>query len=115
MHLCSSVLCCLSRSPTWDFLHQMLSTRVDMLPAAFTDELSKLQAAVPPFSSQEARGVLEEAFGCPVDAVFEWLSQEPVASASLGQVGEHDGGVGCSLRCALQAAKVGTLLASTCA
>ncbi len=30
--------------------------------------------------------VLEEGLGCQVDAVFEWLSEEPIAAASLGQV-----------------------------
>ncbi len=38
------------------------------------------------FSTVEARRVLEEGLGRPVDHVFEWLSEEPIAAASLGQV-----------------------------
>jgi hypothetical protein len=30
--------------------------------------------------------VLEEGLGAPADSVFEWLSEEPIAAASLGQV-----------------------------
>ncbi len=30
--------------------------------------------------------MLEEGLGRPVDTVFEWLSEEPLAAASLGQV-----------------------------
>ena len=59
-----------------------------MLPQAYLDEFVRLQDNVPTFSTMEARVVLEEGLdGKPVDAVFEWLSEEPIAAASLGQVG----------------------------
>jgi len=68
---------------------QAFSTRVDMLPQAYLDEFVRLQDNVPTFSTMEARIVLEEGLdGRPVDAVFEWLSEEPIAAASLGQVCE---------------------------
>ena len=66
---------------------QAFSTRVDMLPQAYLDEFARLQDKVPTFSTMEARVVLEECLGGrPVDAIFEWLSEEPIAAASLGQV-----------------------------
>ena len=48
-----------------------------------------LQDNVPTFSTMEARVVLEDGLGRPVDTIFEWLSEEPLAAASLGQVGQH--------------------------
>lgn len=66
---------------------QAASTRVDMLPKVYLDEFCRLQDNVRTFSTVEARFVLEEGLGRPVDTVFEWLSEEPLAAASLGQVG----------------------------
>ena len=48
-----------------------------------------LQDNVPTFSTMEARVVLEDGLGRPVDTIFEWLSEEPLAAASLGQVSQH--------------------------
>lgn len=58
-----------------------------MLPKVYLDEFCRLQDNVRTFSTVEARFVLEEGLGRPVDTVFEWLSEEPLAAASLGQVG----------------------------
>jgi len=64
---------------------QFLSSRVDILPEEYTDELSKLQDQVPPTPFSEiARRVTEE-LG-PMDEVFSSFDEEPIASASLGQV-----------------------------
>ena len=65
---------------------QVLSTRRDLLPADFADELAKLQDRVPPFPASEARVLVEKAFGRPIDAVFARFDVEPVASASIAQV-----------------------------
>ncbi|KAG1666030.1 hypothetical protein FOA52_006904 [Chlamydomonas sp. UWO 241] len=65
---------------------QAASTRVDMLPQVYLDEFARLQDNVQTFSTVEARDVLEEGLGRPVDTIFEWLSAEPLAAASLGQV-----------------------------
>lgn len=74
----------------WPFfklqIAQALSTRVDIMPEAYLIEFARLQDNVPTFSTVQARGLLEEGLGRPVDSVFEWLSAEPLASASLGQV-----------------------------
>jgi len=67
---------------------QAVSIRVDLLPAAYLRELRELQDNVPPFPSDQARGILERelAGSGGVDGVFESLSAEPVAAATLGQV-----------------------------
>jgi ubiquinone biosynthesis protein len=65
---------------------QVLSTRRDLLPADFADELAKLQDRVPPFPAAQARALVEKAFGQPIEAVFASFEEEPVASASIAQV-----------------------------
>jgi len=65
---------------------QVLSTRRDLLPADFADELARLQDRVPPFPAEHARALVEQAFGKPIDAIFTRFDAEPVASASIAQV-----------------------------
>ena len=65
---------------------QVLSTRRDLLPADIAEELAKLQDRVPPFPAAQARRMVEQAFGKPIDAVFTSFEAEPVASASIAQV-----------------------------
>jgi predicted unusual protein kinase regulating ubiquinone biosynthesis (AarF/ABC1/UbiB family) len=64
---------------------QFMSSRVDILPEEYTDELSKLQDQVPPtaFANIEKRVTAELG---PMDEVFSSFDEEPIASASLGQV-----------------------------
>ena len=65
---------------------QFLSTRVDVLPKVFTDELSGLQDEVPPVSFTEIRKVAEIELGCSLDEKFATFDPNPLAAASLGQV-----------------------------
>jgi ubiquinone biosynthesis protein len=65
---------------------QVLSTRRDLLPADIADELARLQDSVPPFPAEQARRLVEQAFGKPIEAVFAQFEAEPVASASIAQV-----------------------------
>jgi predicted unusual protein kinase regulating ubiquinone biosynthesis (AarF/ABC1/UbiB family) len=65
---------------------QFLSTRVDVLPPEFTDELQGLQDEVPPVDFKAIRNVAEEELGCPLDDRYVFFEQEPLAAASLGQV-----------------------------
>ena len=65
---------------------QVLSTRRDLLPEDFADELAKLQDDVPPFPAEQARSLVEKAFGRPIDSIFESFDAEPIASASIAQV-----------------------------
>ena len=65
---------------------QVLSTRRDLLPADLADELAQLQDNVPPFPANQARRLVEQAFGRPIDSIFASFEAEPVASASIAQV-----------------------------
>src|SRR3712207_2488927 len=65
---------------------QFASSRPDLLPAAYTEELSSLQDRVPP----QPAGVIAEAvsreLGRPVEDAFASFEPEPVAAASIAQV-----------------------------
>ncbi|MGD8379063.1 MAG: ubiquinone biosynthesis regulatory protein kinase UbiB, partial [Gammaproteobacteria bacterium] len=65
---------------------QMLSTRRDLLPPEFADELAHLQDRVPPFPGKEARRLIEDAYGGPLEQAFEQFDETPLASASIAQV-----------------------------
>lgn len=65
---------------------QAISTRRDLLPRDVADELAKLQDAVPPFPGEVAVGILEAAYGRPVDDVFREFDRKPLAAASIAQV-----------------------------
>jgi ubiquinone biosynthesis protein len=65
---------------------QAISTRRDLLPPDIADELAKLQDAVPPFPVEQAKAIVEDAYGEPVEAVFERFDEEPLAAASIAQV-----------------------------
>lgn len=75
----------LTLGPTFIKLGQLLSTRPDVLPPAYIDELSKLQDEVPPAEWEDARVVLEEDLG-PVEERFEEFNRDAISGASLGQV-----------------------------
>ncbi|SDF94099.1 ubiquinone biosynthesis protein [Lentzea fradiae] len=64
-------------------LGQVLSTRADLLPEDFVDELSLLQDKVPPARWDEVRAVLDAEVG--PDA-FREVDPEPLAAASIAQV-----------------------------
>jgi ubiquinone biosynthesis protein len=65
---------------------QAVSTRRDLLPPDIADELAELQDRVPPFPADEARAILDEAYGKSVDDVFSRFDAEPFAAASIAQV-----------------------------
>ncbi len=67
-------------------LGQVLSTREDLLPPAYAEELARLQESAPQADPADIRAVVERELGCPVDAIFERFDDEPLASASIGQV-----------------------------
>ncbi|CED58069.1 Probable ubiquinone biosynthesis protein UbiB [Moritella viscosa] len=65
---------------------QMLSTRRDLLPQEFAEQLAMLQDQVPPFDSQLAMQQIESALGQSIDDVFDNFDPVPLASASIAQV-----------------------------
>ena len=72
--------------PTFIKLGQILSTRADLLPAEFIEELATLQDHVPAFSQEEVHAQLHAAFGKNPSEIFKELSLEPLAAASIAQV-----------------------------
>lgn len=72
--------------PTWVKLGQLLSTRHDLLPAAYTEALARLQDDVEPFDGDVAAAIVEEELGARLRHLFEDFDREPLAAASLGQV-----------------------------
>lgn len=72
--------------PTYVKLGQLLSSRVDLLPFAYTEALSRLQDDVEPFGFPEVVEILENELQVRVSRAFLELEEEPVAAASLGQV-----------------------------
>ncbi|KAI4965131.1 hypothetical protein ZWY2020_057416 [Hordeum vulgare] len=66
-------------------LGQALSTRPDILPIAYCQELSKLQDQIPPFPTRNAIRTIEFELGSRMSDLFADISPEPIA-ADHGQV-----------------------------
>ena len=71
--------------PSYVKMGQFLSTRPDIVGPKVALELESLQDRVTPMSRRTAVGIIEAAFGAPIDTVFEDFG-EPVAAASIAQV-----------------------------
>jgi ubiquinone biosynthesis protein len=65
---------------------QLLSTRPDLLPPGFIEELSKLQDEVPPGPWDPIQALVEEELGAPLGEFFMAFDPTPIAAASLAQV-----------------------------
>src|ERR1700677_5031428 len=76
-------LVCEDLGPTFVKLGQLLSTRPDLLPEAYTTELAQLRDHVKPFPFAEAEAILAEEYGRPASEVFTSIESEPLASASI--------------------------------
>ncbi len=74
--------------PTFVKLGQIMSTRSDILPADIVQELKKLQDDVAPFPAEDARKMVEDSLGAPVEEIFASFEAEPLACASVAQVHE---------------------------
>lgn len=67
-------------------LGQILSTRADLLPPAYTKELSKLQNSLKPIPIEVTRGVIKSELGRSSDEAFSSFDSQPIGVASIGQV-----------------------------
>lgn len=65
---------------------QILSTRRDLYPSEYADELARLQDNVPPFPGVQAVKVVEAALGDSIGNLFNEFDTTPLASASIAQV-----------------------------
>ncbi|MEB3829660.1 ABC1 kinase family protein [Phormidium sp. CCY1219] len=72
--------------PAFIKVGQALSTRPDLVPPLYLEELAKLQDQLPPFPNEVAYQFIEEELGDRPDVIYDELTPDPVAAASLGQV-----------------------------
>ena len=72
--------------PAFVKVGQALSTRPDLLPGRYLEELSSLQDALPTFSDKEAFALVEKELGRKMKDTFKTITPQPIAAASLGQV-----------------------------
>jgi ubiquinone biosynthesis protein len=72
--------------PAFIKLGQLLSTRADLLPRSYIEELSRLQDQVPPFSPAKAQELLAAELKANRAQEFADFQMEPLAAASIGQV-----------------------------
>ena len=72
--------------PTFVKLGQLLSTRADLIPAAYLEALARLQDNVEPFSFNEVEAIVAVEIGARISKAFQEFEPTPMAAASLGQV-----------------------------
>jgi ubiquinone biosynthesis protein len=72
--------------PAYIKLGQVLSTRPDLLPRQYIDELEHLQDDVPPMPYEQVERALEEELHARISKLFASFERKPLGSASLGQV-----------------------------
>ena len=84
----------LELGPTFIKAGQLFSTRSDLFPAEYVEELAKLQDRVPAFSFELVERIIVQDFGRSLPELFQSFDPIPLAAASLGQVHKaqlHDG------------------------
>src|SRR5262247_2644105 len=72
--------------PTFVKLGQMLSTREDLLPPAWTTELARLHSDVAPVPFDDLLPQVEQALSRSPFEVFAHVEREPYAAASIAQI-----------------------------
>lgn len=72
--------------PSFIKLGQALSVRPDLVGDDLAEDLSALQDRLPPFPASAARAAIAAEFGRPVESLFAWFDDEPIAAASIAQV-----------------------------
>lgn len=71
--------------PTFIKIGQFLSTRPDLIPPDFIEELKKLQDEVPSFGFDKVKAQIESELDASIEDIFPEFSEKPVAAASIGQ------------------------------
>ena len=72
--------------PTYVKIGQIMSSRVDLLPESYCQELEKLRQNVKPLDPAISRAVIEAETGKKIDEIYREFRDEPIGAASIGQV-----------------------------
>jgi len=72
--------------PTFSKLGQILSTRPDLLPPEYIEELATLQDNVPSLTEEQVVKVMEQELGVPWEDVFETIDPKPLAAGTIAEV-----------------------------
>ncbi|WP_374875599.1 ABC1 kinase family protein [Microseira sp. BLCC-F43] len=76
----------LELGPTFIKVGQLFSTRADLFPSEYVEELSKLQDRVPAFSYEQVEAIIQQDLGKTIPELYRSFDPIPLAAASLGQV-----------------------------
>ena len=76
----------LELGPTFIKVGQLFSTRADLFPVEYVEELSKLQDKVPAFSYEQVEAIVFQDLGKTIPQLYRNFDPIPLAAASLGQV-----------------------------
>ncbi len=74
-----------SLGPVYIKLGQWLSSRADILPQPYLEELAKLQDEVPAAPFEQVKPIIENDLG-PIERNFDYVDKNAISGASLGQV-----------------------------
>lgn len=72
--------------PTYIKLGQIMSSRSDILPQKYCDELMHLRSDVPAMAFSQVEQVMNESFGYSWKKIFRSIEPDPLGSASIAQV-----------------------------
>ena len=72
--------------PTYIKLGQIMSSRSDILPQKYCDELMRLRSEVPPMPFSQVEEVINASFGYSWRQIFSDIEMMPLGSASIAQV-----------------------------
>lgn len=76
----------LDLGPTFIKVGQLFSTRADLFPTEYVEELSKLQDKVPAFGYEQVEAIVSQDLGKNIAELYRSFDPIPLAAASLGQV-----------------------------
>ncbi|MBC6423019.1 MAG: AarF/ABC1/UbiB kinase family protein [Hormoscilla sp. SP5CHS1] len=76
----------LDLGPTFIKVGQLFSTRADLFPTEYVEELSKLQDKVPAFGYEQVEEIVGQDLGKNITELYRSFDPIPLAAASLGQV-----------------------------